>query len=81
MTSKFYAGYSLSPSVTAVLKEAFQDEYKLDIGELEELMKEKKFSHKMSKSYKKHLKNYMEAVKVIGKMKKIEKDGSASVIE
>ena len=37
LKSKYYSGFSLSPSVDAMVKQAFEDEYNLSVQQIEDL--------------------------------------------
>jgi hypothetical protein len=84
MKSKFYAGFSLSPDVIKVLRLSLENEYGISIESLESKLKERKFCKKINKSYKRHLKSYIDAVKTIKSMQKEQSNGEhdfISVIE
>lgn len=65
MSSKFYAGFSLSPGVIKVLRLSIENEYGISIESLENKLREKNFCKKMNRSYKRHLKSYVEATNTI----------------
>ena len=82
MQSKFYAGYSLAPEVKETIKIGLEDEYDIDINELDELLKDQHFTHKVNNSYQRLMKAYSDDLKLLKKIHiKLEQDNFGSVIE
>jgi len=51
MKSKFYAGFSLGQQSMGVLKQAFEEEYGINLASLEDQLKDKEFCKAVNKSY------------------------------
>jgi hypothetical protein len=70
MSEKFYAGFSLSKEVIATYKNALEDEYGLDLDQLQRHIEDKRYFKSVNNSYKDYLRRYRDTLKDILAMRK-----------